>query len=149
MRVDRLIGQLKKDEGVVIRVYKDSLNYKTVGIGHLIKDSDPQWLQDLEYGDKITAEQVEDIFIQDLAIAIADAKIVFGEVWEEFPDMAQEVFINMIFNLGRHRFLKFKKTILYAHQQKWDMVAIEMLDSRWAKQVGTRAYRLSAQIERM
>ena len=55
----------------------------------------------------------------------------------------------MLFNLGRSRFMKFKKTIVFAYEMNWDRVATEMLDSRWAKQVGQRAYRLSAQIERM
>jgi lysozyme len=149
MNTERLMKQLKKDEGIRVRAYNDSLGYKTVGVGHLIKKSDPDWLRELEVGDKITMQEVEELFISDLSIAIHDAMRVFAEVWDDFPDMAQEVFINMIFNLGVTRFLKFKKTILYAYAMDWDKVASEMLDSKWAKQVGQRAYRLSAQIERM
>lgn len=148
MNIDRLMGQLKIDEGYRRRVYKDTEGLLTVGIGHLIKPTDPDWLRDLQYGDKLEDEQIEEIFLQDLAQAIGDAKVIFGEVWEDFPDIIQEVFINMIFNLGRSRFLKFKKTIMYAYQKDWKNVAEEMLDSRWARQVGQRAYRLSAQVER-
>jgi len=149
MNIERLISQLKRDEGVRVRVYNDSLGYKTVGIGHLIKSSDPEWLRDLKVGDKISMEQVDSIFIDDLTSAIHDTMKVFEPVWECFPDIAQEVFVNMVYNLGVTRFLKFKKTILAAYSKDWKTVAVEMLDSKWSKQVGQRAYRLSAQIERV
>lgn len=149
MDIDRLMRQLAIDEGRRVRVYLDTEGLRTVGIGHLIKATDPEWLRDLEVGDKITDEQITELFTQDLAIAISDAKTVFEPVWDEFPDIAQEVVINMLFNLGRHRFLGFKKTIAYAYTKDWKNMSEEMLDSKWARQVGQRAYRLSAYIERM
>ncbi len=149
MNIDRLMRQLAIDEGRRVRVYLDTEGLRTVGIGHLIKKSDPEWLVDLEVGAKITDEQIKELFTQDLAIAVSDAKVVFEPVWESFPDMAQEVVINMLFNMGRRRFLGFKKTIAYAYELDWKNMSDEMLDSRWARQVGQRAYRLSAYIERL
>lgn len=150
MNIDRLMRQLAIDEGRRLRVYKDTKGLKTVGIGHLIKASDPQWLQDLDVGDKITEEQLTELFTQDLAIALSDAKTIFEPVWDNFPDMAQEVIINMLFNMGRTRFLGFEKTIAYAYEMDWKNMATEMLDSKWARiDVGQRAYRLSAYIERL
>jgi lysozyme len=149
MKVKRLMGQLQIDEGVKLRVYLDHLGLPTVGIGHLIKESTPDEVRNLEVGDKITIEQCEQLFREDLKSAIEDAMVIFEGVWEEFPEMAQEVFINMLFNLGRYRFMKFKKTILAAYAQDWQTVSVEMMDSRWARQVGQRAVRLSQHIARL
>lgn len=148
MKLERLKKQLVKDEGKSLKVYKDHLGYLTVGIGHLIVESDPEEIRNLALGDKITEEQCNDLFMQDLAKAIADAKIVFDPVWDTFPDIVQEVVINMLFNLGRPRFFKFKKTILAIYEGRFEDAAVEMLDSKWAKQVPNRANRLSAQMER-
>lgn len=147
MNISRLIKQLEIDEGKRHSVYKDSLGYRTVGIGHLIKDSDPDWIKNLGDGERITDGQMYEIFFDDLSTAIKDAGLIFGPAWNEFPDIAQEVFVNMTFNLGRSRFLKFERTIRFALDKNWSMVAREMMDSRWAEQVGKRASRLSSNIK--
>ncbi len=141
--------QLEIDEGRRLRVYEDSLGYKTVGVGHLIKDSDPDEIKDLGMGDKITEQQCYELYTKDLVEAVSNANVVFHGVWQDFPSIAKEVFINMLFNLGAPRFLKFKKTIAAAHVLDWETVSIEMLDSVWAKQVGPRATRLSGKIRRL
>ena len=146
MNTKRLIKQLEIDEAIRLRVYIDSLGYKTVGIGHLIKDSDPEDLRALEAGDKISEKLCYQLFISDLIDAVQGATTVFYDAWDSFPDEAQEVFINMVFNLGVTRFLKFKKTIAAAYAHNWPLVSKEMLDSKWASQVGNRAGRLSAKI---
>jgi lysozyme len=149
MNSERLMRQLERDEGICLEVYKDSLGYKTVGIGHLIEDDDPRWLRNLQVGDKITLAQAEELFEEDLEIATEHAEEIFGTSWIFFPDIAREVFINMLFNLGRDNFLEFENTIQAAHQLDWAKVAVEMLDSKWANQVGDRANRLSTLIEKL
>jgi lysozyme len=49
----------------------------------------------------------------------------------------------MIFNLGIARFSAFKKTISLIEEGSYSEAAQEMLDSRWANQVGSRANELS------
>jgi len=146
MNISRLIKQIIIDEGMRLRAYKDSLGYLTVGVGHLIKDSDDEDIRSLQVGDRITKERAYDLLMGDLAQAIQDAVIVFYKEWETLPPEAQEVFVNMIFNLGRSRFIKFKNTIKAAYEHDWLKVSEEMLDSRWARQVGPRAKRLSSKI---
>ncbi|RLF02368.1 MAG: hypothetical protein DRJ64_09415 [Thermoprotei archaeon] len=146
MNVSRLIKQLEIDEGIRLRVYEDSLGYLTVGIGHYINKNDPEDIKDLKIGDRITKERAYSLLMNDLAVAIQDAVIIFYSKWETFPHAAQEVFINMIFNMGRTRFMKFRKTIAAAYAHDWNEVSKEMLDSRWATQVGNRAGRLSSKI---
>ena len=146
MNIGRLIKQLKIDEGISHRVYIDSLGYKTVGIGHLIKESDPEYLKDRKAGELITDEELNELFLADTAIAIQDAIIIFNTEWDKIPPIAQEVIVNMLFNLGRLRFLGFKKFIKAVYAKDWSTAAAEMMDSQWATQVVSRASRLSSKI---
>ncbi len=141
MNLERLKRQLEIDEGKKLRVYLDHLGYPTVGIGHLVKDSSPERVRSLQVGDKITEEECHELFIQDISIAVGDCKIIFDE-WDSFPSEVQEILVNMLFNLGRPRFLTFKKMIAAVYQRDWQRASEEMADSRWANQVGARATRL-------
>jgi len=49
----------------------------------------------------------------------------------------------MAFNMGVPRLCKFKRMWAAIHERKFDAAGREMLDSRWAKQVGSRAIKLS------
>ena len=135
------------DEGLRNKVYEDSLGLKTVGVGHLIKDTDPEEIKNLEIGDKISTDQIYQLLLGDLSSAIQDAIVIFYDKWEGMPSIAQEAFVNMLFNLGRRRFMSFKNMINAAYEQDWEKVSEEMLDSRWATQVGSRARRLSSKIK--
>ena len=44
MNIDNLREQLKIDEGVKYEIYLDHLDLPTFGIGHLVLDSDPDYL---------------------------------------------------------------------------------------------------------
>jgi lysozyme len=56
------------------------------------------------------------------------------------------VLVNMAFNLGPTRLKGFKKFIAAFDAKDWDGAVIEMLDSKWAKQVGARAIRLAKMV---
>jgi lysozyme len=47
-----------------------------------------------------------------------------------------------MFNLGRPRLSRFKKFIAAINEGDWEIAAIEMMDSKWAVQVGPRSERL-------
>lgn len=88
---------------------------------------------------------------RDLAALILDYQIINVKQacnlkLDWFQDMDQvrrDVVVNMVFNLGMQRFLKFKKTIGYLNESRYTLASFEMLDSKWATQVGARAYELS------
>lgn len=141
VNLDRLKRQLEIDEGKRLRVYLDHLGYPTVGIGHLIKESDPPEIRSLQVNDKITEQQCTQLFLEDVAIAVGDCKVIFDD-WETYPSEVQEILVNMLFNLGRPRFLTFKNMIAAVYARDWEKAAYEMSDSRWANQVGARATRL-------
>ena len=86
-------------------------------------------------------------------LAENDIKIVEKEVCEKHPcvieldEVRQRIIIDMAFNMGVPRLGKFKKMWKAIDNKDFPSAKIEMLDSRWAKQVGNRAVRLSNAME--
>ena len=144
MDVNKLREQLKIDEGVEYRVYNDHLGYKTLGIGHLVVPGDLEY--DAPVGTYVSQERVNEIFDKDVITYIDETKKVFGNL-EGLPEEAQQVLVNMCFNMGAPRLAKFKNFIRAIHDENWETASVEMLDSRWATQVGTRAIRLAERIK--
>ena len=42
MDLEKLREQLEIDEGCIYEIYLDHLNFATFGIGHLVRESDPE-----------------------------------------------------------------------------------------------------------
>ena len=143
MNVDNLREQLKIDEGVKYEIYNDHLGYATVGIGHLIVEGDEEHGKPL--GTPVSEERVNAIFEEDVKKYISESKKVFPNL-DDLPETAQEVIVNMCFNMGAPRLSGFKKFIAGVNAGDWNTAAIEMMDSRWARQVGDRATRLKNRI---
>tara|TARA_R110000796_G_scaffold23882_1_gene68379 strand:- start:94 stop:537 length:444 start_codon:yes stop_codon:yes gene_type:complete len=144
MDVNKLREQLKIDEGVEYRVYNDHLGYKTLGIGHLVVPGDLEY--DAPVGTYVSEDRVNEIFDKDVITYIDETKKVFGNL-EGLPEEAQQVLVNMCFNMGAPRLAKFKNFIRAIHDENWETASVEMLDSRWATQVGPRAIRLAERIK--
>lgn len=144
MNIERVQRQLELDEGVEHRIYHDHLGLATFGIGHLVLTSDPEF--SLEIGTPVTPERVATAFAEDLAIAENECKVLYY-FWEELPEEAQEILVNMMFNLGRPRLSKFKKMNAHIEDENWRCAAVEGRDSRWYRQVGQRAERLMVRME--
>jgi lysozyme len=144
MNIAQLREQLKIDEGVKYEIYKDHLGYDTFGIGHLVVKEDVEFGQSV--GTKVSEDRVNKVFEKDVQKMIKEAKILFPN-FDSLPEEAQQVIVNMTFNMGRPRLSNFKKFIAYINESKWEEASKEMLNSAWAKQVGKRAQRLSDRIK--
>ena len=144
MDIGKLREQLKIDEGVKYEVYDDHLGYKTFGIGHLVTPKDKEYGAPI--GTPVSEERVNEVFNSDVDIYISEAKKVFPDL-ETKPEEVQQVVVNMCFNMGAPRLSQFKKFIQAINDELWTTASVEMLDSRWAKQVGVRATRLSDRIK--
>jgi len=144
MNIDQLREQLKIDEGVKYEIYNDHLGYATFGIGHLVVKGDEEHGKPI--GTPVSEERVNSVFDSDVATYVTEAKKVFPNL-DTLPEEAQEVIVNMCFNMGAPRLSKFKKFIGGVNAGDWDTAAVEMMDSRWAKQVGVRADRLRDRIK--
>ncbi len=143
MNIDKLREELKFDEGCIDKIYLDHLGYPTFGIGHLIKESDPEHGQDVDT--PVSEDRIKECFEKDINIVTTELDRNL-EWWIHLPEDIQRVLANMCFNLGITRLLKFKKFLAALEEHDWETAAVEMMDSRWATQVGPRAIRLKERV---
>ena len=144
MDMEKLRQQLIIDEGVKYEVYLDHLSLKTCGIGHYIRQDEPEF--DLEVGTQITEDRCTELFEEDIKSVIKDCKKVF-EDWDDMEEEVKQICANMMFNLGLPRFSKFRKMINNVVNKNYAKAAEEMRDSRWYNQVYNRAERLATRME--
>ena len=130
---------LIKHEGFKDEIYLDTEGLATFGIGHLVTEDDMEhgW----PVGTPVTPERIDNVFKEDLGIAITDANVLFLNL-DSQPDQVQRVVVNMAFNLGRNRLGKFKKMITAVNEGNYIEAANQMVDSRWYNQVGNRSIEL-------
>ena len=140
MDIEILKKQLIEDEGCKYQIYLDHLGYKTFGIGHLCKATDPE--NDLEVGAEVSEERVNQCFLNDIEKVIEDCTILYDNFYT-LPDDAQLIIANMMFNLGRPRLSNFVRMRKAVDEGNYEEAKYQMLDSKWAKQVPNRAERLS------
>tara|TARA_Y100000114_G_scaffold101748_1_gene94924 strand:+ start:816 stop:1238 length:423 start_codon:yes stop_codon:yes gene_type:complete len=130
MDVEKLKDQLILHEGLELKSYKCSAGYITLGVGRNVE----------ELG--ITEDEARYLLDNDILRVSRelDDNIPW---WRDLSEVRQRVLLDLCFNLGISRFLQFEKTLAAAKQGRYEDCAEEMMDSRWARQVGTRATRLS------
>jgi len=140
-----LKAEIKREEGEVLEVYLDHLGNPTLGIGHLIIESDPE--HGMPVGTPVAQDRVNALFANDVANAIDDAERLVDD-FESMPQTAKHVLIQMVFQMGYTGVKKFKQTRRYFNARNWRLAASEMLDSDWYRRdTPTRALRLSSRIE--
>lgn len=116
MNIEQLISE---DEGKRLRMYQDTKDIWTVGIGRNMQDRD------------ISEEVCSLMFKEDLEIVLKDANTFSW--FNDLNDVRQAVILNMLFNMGLTRFRGFKKTIKFIKNGSFMTASVEMLDSKWAK----------------
>ena len=138
----RLVRDMKLAEGLRLKAYKDTLGFWTVGYGHKLpdaQDGDHEW-----EGYVITNEQADAWFMEDLKKARTSA---LG-----LPHMVgvcgQRVnaIIELVFNMGLTHLLDFRKMWAAWKAQDFETAAKELLDSKWAAQVGPARSRRIAEL---
>jgi len=139
MDLNKLQEEIKIDEGVKHEVYLDHLGLFTCGIGHLIKEDDPE--HGLEVGTEIDEERVNELFAQDIQVTIDECRKLYYD-FDVLPVQAQHIIANMMFNMGRPRLSRFHKMKRAVDNREWQEASNEMMDSKWYRQVPNRADRL-------
>jgi len=139
MNKDRLREELADDEGCKLEIYLDHLGLPTFGIGHLVRENDPEHGEPV--GTPVSDERVRQVFALDIAVTLEDCKRLYDD-FDDLPEEAQLVIANMCFNLGYPRLSKFKGMKAGVDARDWQRAADEMVDSRWHDQVPNRAKRL-------
>ena len=139
MDLDQLREELTEDEGCKYEIYLDHLGYPTFGIGHLVRDDDPEHGE--EVGTSISEDRVIEAFESDIETVLSDCNKLYSD-FEDLPEETQLIIANMMFNLGYPRLSAFKGMKRGVDSRDWNTAADEMVDSRWYKQVTNRAERL-------
>lgn len=126
------ITQLKRHEGFRDRVYRDTEGHLTGGWGHAFLEGSP-----------LPLNVCEALFNYDVAMAVGGfASLDLGDI----GPVRRYAFINMVFNMGLTKLMGFKDTLAAARARDWETAAKEMLDSKWARQVGRRAVELAEMV---
>ena len=144
MNIEQLRKELEVDEGVKYEIYNDHLGYPTFGIGHLVRDTDPE--AGAELGTPVTEDRVIEAFNEDVETVLSDCAILYDD-FDDLPEEAQLIIANMMFNLGRPRLTKFKGMKAGVDARDWKKAADEMIDSAWYRQVPNRAGRLVSRMK--
>lgn len=132
--------ELTRDEGVRYTAYQDSVGLWTIGYGHLLGQR--RRMEEITFG------EAEALFDWD----IKGAEIIVRRLVPNYAGWNERgvhrsrcrALVNMAFNLGPLKFAGFKKFLaaVNAAPPDWQTAAVEMMDSKWATQVGDRAKRL-------
>jgi lysozyme len=120
------MAEIRRHEGFSSTVYLDSVGKRTIGYGWNL-DSDPMYREAADVQMRCKLEDIE-------------ARLL--SLYDWYPNLSQarkDVVLNMSYNLGVEGFGKFRQTIWYLANSRFEEAADEMLRSRWSDQVGNRA----------
>ena len=106
MNIEQLRKELEVDEGVKYEIYNDHLGFPTFGIGHLVRDDDPEDGEPV--GTPVSSNRVIEAFNEDVETVLSDCAILYDD-FDDLPEEAQLIIANMMFNLGRPRLSKLKR----------------------------------------
>ena len=132
-----LMQQLMRDEGKRLDMYRCPAGYLTIGYGHNLETT------------PISARAAAVILEDDVNAIITE--LAYRLPWVFLGEARNEarngVLVNMAYNMGVNGLLTFKKFLTAVQLGDWATAKAELLDSKYATQVGDRAKRLAKQIE--
>ena len=130
--MNRLRDMIKRHEGVETHCYKDHLGLETIGVGRCIAEG--------SLG--LSDDEIDYLLDNDIVRCIKE--LTRSLPWFSLLDeVRKEALIDLCFNLGLTRLLGFKKALAAIEVSDWDTAKVELLDSRWATQVGNRAQEIA------
>jgi lysozyme len=128
---DIVAHQLRIDEGVRNRPYKDTVGKLTIGVGRNLDDVG------------VNDDEIALMLDHDIDEAERTARRVLVGSFDDLTDERKAAIVNMAFNMGFDRLSGFKKCLAAIREGRYAEAADEMLQSKWAQQVGLRAVRLA------
>lgn len=133
MNKNRFIKQMRFHEGVKNKVYKDHLGIETIGVGRNLVDRG------------LSDEEVDYLLSND--ITIVENELDNGlSWWRDLDEVRQRALADLAFNMGLPRLHGFVKMLSALQRRDYHAAADELLDSKYAKQVGERSNRVAEMI---
>jgi lysozyme len=127
---EKMWAQLRLHEGERLKPYVDTVGKVTIGVGRNLTDRG------------IRPDEAELMLRNDILEACDELDALFP-AWRSLTAARQRVLIDMMFNLGRARLSKFERFLAAIKSADWPGASAEMLNSKWAEQVGARAQTLA------
>lgn len=121
-------------EGLVLKSYVCPTGYTSVGVGRNLETNG------------ITEEEAMYLLNNDISTVIKKLD-KHWIAWRKFPVAAQYVCIDVVFNMGINTWMSFRKTRAYMELGDWEKAGNELLDSKYANDVGRRALFNSEQLK--
>lgn len=154
---EKLIELLIKHEGLKLKPYKCPAGFWTIGVGHnlqanpLTKEQCDKFNLGVYAFDEVLSKLTESGITKDDAISLLkdDISIVTYQLikrlslFSSLPEQAKIAIIDVAFNIGVDGLLKFTKTLALLADEKYKEASKEILNSKWATQVGNRAHDIS------
>lgn len=112
--------QLRRDEGVRLKPYTDTVGKLTIGVGRNLTD------------DGITDSEATALLEYDVATVVSQLSPLTW--WSALDDVRQWAIVNVAFNLGLRGLLHFPSMIHYLSLKDFDNAAAQLLDSDYAHQ---------------
>ena len=129
---DKLRQQLIRHEGLRTTVYYDTTGHLTIGVGRNLD------------ANGLSKDECLYLLSNDISAAI-HALVVFA--WfRDLDEVRQAALTNFMFNVGPQTFAGFHRMIAALAQHDYEGAADELLISKWATEVGSRAEELAAQL---
>ena len=126
---DTWAAYIRRYEGLRLKPYTCPAGHLTVGYGHNLENGIPIHI-------------AEELLRAD--ISCAQTEVGGNFPWaDELDEVRQFVLVDMCFNMGLAKLLTFKKFLAALAKKEYQAAAKEMLNSRWAAQVGRRAVELA------
>lgn len=133
MNLALLYRELRRDEGDSLVLYRCKSGKQTIGVGRNVEDRG------------VSKEESDFMLRNDVDIVLHEIKRVLPQ-FDAYTEIRKRALANMFFALGMTKFLGFKKMIAAIKDGRRDDAADELLDSRWVREVGQRAVRLSIMV---
>jgi lysozyme len=124
---------LERDEGLRTALYNDTVGKATIGIGRNLDDVG------------ISPAEARMLLENDISRVVKDLNNHLPW-WTGLSEPRRRALANMAFNLGIGGLLGFKRMLEAMRQGAFHEAAEHALDSKWARQVGQRAGRISTLI---
>ncbi len=148
--IRNLKDQIRRSEGFRLRAYRCTSGALTVGFGHNCDASPVPGVN--EVGDGISHELAESLLEADIAAAVWGVRDALPWV-TALNAPRQAVLYDMAFNMGlgvtggSRGLLSFRNTLRLIEKGDYTEASRNMLQSKWARQTGGRAMRLSRQLD--
>ena len=125
---EKLLEMLRRHEGVKSHIYRCSAGFWTIGAGRNVDPNGGIGLSDDEIN-----------YLLENDIKRCKQELISLSWFIDLDSVRQDAIVNLCFNLGLTRLMGFKNAMAAMAEGDYERAADEFYDSRWAKQVKSRA----------